>query len=220
MNAATKPGYNRAMPGMIAKAALLTLALVVATGWMPWEAPAPTPAPTHPQPRTHHYRHDHYRHERREAEPPAPVVPPDSRDSVVAAPGAFAGRPYWLALAQCGGIYFRLNTLYTDAAVHARVVRPDPRANAEFTKKLNEAIRTATAYFDGAEHFLMTDRGLERDDAVLTYDASSRAAGERLKTIDAALAAAKSCPALYRACQAAFPKECSEPLAPMPAPAG
>ena len=78
--------------------------------------------------------------------------------------------------------------------MHARVVKPDPRANAEYTKKLIEAIKTATTYFDGAEHFLMTDRGIERTDAVLTYDGQSRAAGERLKTVDAALAAAKACP--------------------------
>ena len=103
---------------------------------------------------------------------------------------------------------------YTDAAVHARVVKPDPRANAEYTKKLHEAIRTATTYFNGAERFLMTDRGLERADAVLTYDGQSRATGERLKTVDAALAAARSCPALYQACQEAFSKQCSEPLAP------
>ena len=30
----------------------------------------------------------------------------------------------------------------------------------------------------------MTDRGVERADAVLTYDGQSRAAGERLKTIE------------------------------------
>lgn len=149
------------------------------------------------------------------AEPPVPAVPFDKRDSVVAAPAAFNGRPYWLALAQCGGIYFRLNILYTDAAVHARVVKPDPRANAEFTRKLTEAIKTATTYFDGAEHFLMTERGLERAEAVLTYDGQSRAAGERLKTIEAALAAAKACPALYRGCQEAHSKECSEPLQPL-----
>ena len=59
----------------------------------------------------------------------------DKRDSLVAAPGPFNGRPYWLALAQCGGIYFKLNTLYTDAAVRARVVKPDPKANAELTPK-------------------------------------------------------------------------------------
>ena len=40
----------------------------------------------------------------------------------------------------------------------------------------------------------MTDRGLERADAVLTYDGQSRAAGERVKTIEAALAAAKVLP--------------------------
>jgi hypothetical protein len=149
------------------------------------------------------------------SEPSAPAVSIDKRDSVVAAPGPFHGRPYWLALAECGGIYFKLNVLYTDAAVHARVVKPDPHANAEFTKKLNEAIKIATTYFDGAEHFLMAQRGLERADAVLTYDGQSRAAGERLKTIEAALAAAKDCPAVYQACQQAFSKQCSEPLSPL-----
>jgi len=152
--------------------------------------------------------------ERRGAEPAAPAVPIDKRDRLVAGPGPYSGRPYWLALAQCGGIYFRLNILYTDAAVRARVVKPDPRANTELTKKLNDAIKTATAYFDGAEHFLMADRGLERPDAILTYDGQSHAVGERLKTIDAALAAAKNCPALYQACQEAYPKACAEPLAP------
>lgn len=182
---------------MIAKAALFSLAVIVAiTG-----AQAQTTR--------------HKRAPREPAEPPTPAVPIDKRDSVVAAPGSpFNGRPYWLALAQCGGIYFKLNVLYTDAAVHARVVKPDPRANAEFTKKLTEAIKTATTYFDGAEHFLMADRGIERADAVLTYDGQSRAAGERLKTIEAALAAAKTCPALYQACQEAFSKQCNEPLAP------
>jgi hypothetical protein len=148
-------------------------------------------------------------------EPPAPTIPIDKRDSVVTSPGLFNGRPYWLALAECGGIYFKLNIFYTDAAVHARVVKPDPHANAEFSKKLKEAIDVATTYFDGAEHFLMAQRGLERTDAVLTYDKTSRAAGDRLKSIDAALAAAKDCPAIYHACQEAFSKQCSEPLSPL-----
>jgi hypothetical protein len=149
------------------------------------------------------------------SEQAAPAVLIDKRDSVVTAPGPFNGRPYWLALAQCGGIYFKLNVLYTDAAVHARVVKPDPHANAEFTKKLTEAISIATTYFDSAEHFLMAQRAIDRAGAVLTYDGQSRAAGERLKTIEAALAAAKDCPALYRACQEAFSKQCSEPLSPL-----
>lgn len=189
-------GYNRAMPGSFAKATLVALALVVAAA----AAQAQTVR--------------HKREQRRPPEPAIPAVPIDKRDSIVAAAGAFNGRPYWVALAQCGGIYFKLNVLYTDAAVHARVVKPDPRANAEYTKKLHEAIKTATTYFSGAERFLMTDRGLERADAVLTYDGQSRATGERLKTVDAALAAAKSCPTLYQACQEAFSKQCSEPLAP------
>ena len=132
--------------------------------------------------------------EPKEVEHPAPAVPVDKRDSVVTA-GSFAGKPYWLALAQCGGIHFKLN--------------------AEFTKKLNDAIRTATVFFNAAERFLMTDRGLERVDAVLIYDEQSRAAGDRVKTIDAALAAAQACPALYAACQQNNAKACSEPLSPM-----
>jgi hypothetical protein len=180
---------------MVAKAALLLIALVAVTG-----ANAQTSHRQQRQPK--------------EVEHPAPAAPVDKRDSVVTAAGAFTGKPYWLALAQCGGIYFKLNLLYTDIAVHARSVKPDPKVNAEFTKKLNEAIKTGTAYFAGAEHFLMTDRGLERIDAVLIYDEQSRAAGDRLKTIDATLNAAQACPALYQACHEAFSKACSEPLSP------
>jgi hypothetical protein len=153
--------------------------------------------------------------EPKQVDHPAPPVPADKRDLLVAPPGAFAGRPYWLVLAQCGGIYFKLNTLYTDIAVHARVVKPDPRINTEYTKKLNDAIDGATVFFDGASHFLMDDRGSERDDAVLIYDGQSRAAGDRAKTVDEALAAARSCAALYTACQQAHPKECSQELAPL-----
>jgi hypothetical protein len=148
------------------------------------------------------------------SEPAAPAIPIDKRDSVVTTPGTFSGRPYWLALAECGGIYFKLNLFYTDVAVHARVTKPDPHANAEFTKKLKEAMDVATTYFDGAEHLLMAQRGVERADAVLTYNGPSRAAGDRLKSIEAALAATKDCPAVYHACQEALSKQCNEPLAP------
>jgi len=196
LNPAAGPGYNRLMSGIIAKAAVVALALVVvATGA---QAQAP-------------------RYKREQKRPPAavpPALPIDRRDAVVATLGAFNGRPYWLALAECGGIYFKLNMLYTDVAVHARVVKLDPKANAEYTKKLNEAIRTATTYFNGAERFLMTDRGIERADAVLTYDRQSRAAGDRFKTVEAALGGAKACPLLFQACREAYPKQCSERLAP------
>jgi hypothetical protein len=156
----------------------------------------------------------HHRRAPSEDEIPPPPLAGDRRDTAVPA-GAFSGRPYWLALAQCGGFYFKLNALYTDAAVHARVVNPDPRANAEFTRKLNDAIRIATTYFDAAERFLAADRGLDRDNAVLTYDGQSRAAGDRVKTVDAGLAAAKACPALYEACREAYPKACGERLVPL-----
>jgi hypothetical protein len=160
----------------------------------------------------HPLRHHHER-ETKEPDRPAPVASVDKRDTLVAAGGS-AGRPYWLALAQCGGVYFKLSQLYTDVAVRARAVKPDPRVNSEFTKKLNEAIGTATAYFTAAERFLMGDRGIERVDAVLIYDPQARAAGDQIKSIDAGLAAAASCPALYQSCRQNYAKTCSEPLAP------
>lgn len=152
--------------------------------------------------------------EPKQVEHPAPAVAADKRDSVVAAPSPFAGRAYWLVLAQCGGVYFKLNEYYTDVAVHARAVKPDPKLNTEYTKKLNAAIDLTTSFYDAAGRFLMADRNIERDDAVLIYDGQARAAGDRSKTIDQALAAVRSCPALYAACQAAHPKECSSPLPP------
>src|SRR5271168_4961082 len=163
------------MPGNFAKAILLTVALICAL-MCALLAAGDADAQTH-------------RKRQRESTPkevdrPAPAAPTDKRDSVVAMQGAFNGRPYWLALAQCGGIYFKLNTLYTDIAVRARVVKPDPKVNAEYTKKLTEAIKAATTFFNGAEHFLMADRGIERSDAVLTYDGQSRAAGDKVKTVD------------------------------------
>ena len=153
--------------------------------------------------------------EPKETERPASAVSVDKRDTVVTLPGAYNGRPYWLALAQCGGAYFKLNVLYTALAVQARAVKPDPKLNTEYTKKLNDAIKTATAFFSGAERFLMTDRGIERIDAVLIYNEQSRVVADRIKTIDAALNAAKTCPALYQACQDARAKACSESLAPV-----
>jgi hypothetical protein len=72
-----------------------------------------------------------------------------------------------------------------------------------------------TVFYDAAERFLMADRGVERTEAVLTYNEPSQAAGARLKSIDAALEAAKACPALYAACQSTHPKACSEPFQPI-----
>jgi hypothetical protein len=187
--------YNRIMPGIFAKAVLLTVALIAVTS-----ANAQTRRHRAPQETEH--------------ATPVPPTPVDRRDSTVLLPGVFNGKPYWLALAQCGGTYFRLNIFYADAAAHARVIKPDPKATADYTKELKEAIKTATVYFDATERFLMNDRGIERVDAVLTYDPQSRAAGDRLKTIDAAVAAVQACPALYHACQGAYPKVCSEFLSP------
>jgi hypothetical protein len=210
---APQPAYNGTMsepnakPGVAAKAALLGAVLIAVIGSM-----------TNAQAQTHRHRE---RGSPTESDRPAPAVPIDKRDSVVAAPGPYTGRPYWLALAQCGGIYFKLNVLYADVAVHARVIKPDPTLNNEATKKLNDAIKTATIFYTAAERFLMNDRGIERIDAVLVYSEQARAAGDRIKGSDTAASvlagqsAAKACPVLYQACQAAFPKACSDQISPV-----
>jgi hypothetical protein len=182
------------MPGNFARSAIFVVAFAVATSA---------------------FAQTRHRHAPAGEEPPPPPVAGDKRDTMAPALGAFSGRPYWAALAECGGTYFKLNALFTDAAVHVRVVNPDPRANAEYTRKLNEAIRIATTYFDAAERFLAADRGLDRNNAVLTYDGQSRAAGDRIKTIEAGLAAVKACPVLYQTCEQTYPKACSEKLTPM-----
>jgi hypothetical protein len=141
---------------------------------------------------------------------PAPS-PIDKRDRTVAAAGSpFNGRAYWQAAAQCGGIYFRLNALYSDAAATAKVVKPDPAAYARLTKEADAAVATATAFFDAAEYFLAADRKLARQEAMLTYDPVGSSAGERLKTVDAALQAAKPCAELLKACRAAHPQACAD----------
>src|SRR5262245_23150056 len=147
-----------------------------------------------------------------EAAPP-PAAPPDKRDRLVAAPGTpFNGRPYWLAMAQCGGIYFKLNTLYSGAAIQARLGKPpDAAANAQFSKKSDAARRTATAFFEAAERFLTADRGVAREEAMLTSDARATVEGDRHKTIETAEQATKPCPALYQVCREANPKFCPEP---------
>jgi hypothetical protein len=151
---------------------------------------------------------------RRERERPAPaakVEAVDKRDSLAVVPGnPLNNRPYWLALGQCGGTYFRLTELSTEAAIRARVVKPDKTVDATFTRQADEARKVATAFFVAAERFLITDRGIERDEAIPIYDAKASEAGNRLKTIDAALDAIKPCPALYQACQRAFAKICSD----------
>jgi hypothetical protein len=152
------------------------------------------------------------RRKRERAPAPAPAAPPDRRDRLVAAPGTpFNGRPYWLALAQCGGIYFKLDNLYTLAAIQAKVGKPDPAANTRFSKMSDAARRNATAFYDAAERFLVADRGIAREDAMLMYDNRGNEEGERHKAIEAATKAVQPCPALYQTCRDAFPKICSEP---------
>ena len=144
---------------------------------------------------------------------PAPT-PGDKRDRTVAAPGSpFNGRAFWQAAAQCGGIYFKLNSAYSDAAISAKVIRPDPAAYTRLSKDADGAAARATAFFDVSERFLVADRKLARDEAVMTYDPVATSAGDRLKSIEAALQAAKPCPELYQACRSAYPQICSDAAA-------
>lgn len=140
-----------------------------------------------------------------------PASPADKRDRVVSAPGTpFNGKAYWQATAQCGGIYFKLGTVYSDAAIKAKVVKPDPAAYAQLTKEADGASRTATVFFEAAERFLIADRKLARDEAVMTYDAIASQNSDRVKTAEAAMQAAKGCPELYKTCRGAFPQVCND----------
>jgi len=152
------------------------------------------------------------RSSKEEAAPP--TAPADKRDRVVSAPGtAFNGKAWWQAAATCGGIYFKLGTVYSDAAIRAKVVKPDPAAYASLTKDADGASKTATAFFEAAERFLVADRKLARDEAVMAYDAVASANGDRLKTIDAAAQAARPCAELYSTCRSAFPRVCDDTAA-------
>jgi hypothetical protein len=154
--------------------------------------------------------------ERAQPERSSSATPADKRDSVVAAPGSpYNGRAYWQVLGHCGGVYFKLSTLYTEIAVRARAVKPNPKIHAEYAQKLDAASKVATVYYVAAERFLVTDRGLDRAGAIMTYDVKSREASARLSTIEAALAATRPCPALYQVCREAYPKICTD-TAPAP----
>jgi hypothetical protein len=144
---------------------------------------------------------------------PAPT-PGDKRDRLVTAPGTpFNGRAFWQAAAQCGGIYFRLNTLYSDAAISAKVIKPDPAAFTRLSRDADGASVNATAFFDVSERFLVADRKVSREDAVVTYDNVAHTAGDRFKSVEAALQGAKPCPEFYRVCRGAFPQVCNDATA-------
>ena len=141
----------------------------------------------------------------------APAMSADKRDRSVNAPGSpFNGRAYWQAAAQCGGIYFKLGTLNSEAAIRAKVIKPDLAAYASFTKEADQASRSATAFFVVAERVLISDRKLTRDEAVIVYDPVASASGDRVKTVDAAVQAVKPCPELYKLCRAAHPQVCND----------
>jgi len=148
---------------------------------------------------------------KKQEEAPPPPTPVDKRDRVVNAPGMpFNGRAYWQAAAQCGGIYFKLGAIHSDAAVRAKVIKPDPAAYAALTKNADTARRSATSFYEAAERFLIADRKVSREEAVVVYDPVAAASGDRVKTVEAAATAAKSCPELYQTCHGAYPQACSE----------
>jgi hypothetical protein len=147
----------------------------------------------------------------REAAPAPPAV--DQRDRLVQAPGSrLAGKPFWHALSQCGGIYFKMSTLHADAAAQAQVVRKDANAAKKLARQAEAARRSATAFFDAAEMVLMADRGIARPEAILTYDGLATEAATRLKSIEAASEAAKPCRPLYEICHKSLPKICGDAL--------
>ncbi len=152
----------------------------------------------------------------RDKDRPPPAQPADKRDRLVDAAGTpFHGRAYWQALGQCGGIYFRLGTLYEEAAIQAqiRAGKQDPKVGADFLARAAAARKTATSFFVGAENFLMADRGITKEDAILTYDPRAAEAGDRLKSVDAVLQAARPCPTLYQTCHSEFVKMCTGVMA-------
>lgn len=147
--------------------------------------------------------------QRRKSAPTAPQSG-DRRDQVVTAPGTpWHGRPYWLAMAQCGGFYFRLGNLYAEEAMRVRAAKPDPAATAELNRRAETAGRSAATFLDVAERFLSTDRSLAQEAAIHAYDGQV-ASAEKLKTVQAVLKAAESCPALHETCRTAVPKICGE----------
>ena len=151
------------------------------------------------------------RGKRQEQTAAPPTTPADKRDRTVNGSGSpFNGRAWWQAAAQCGGIYFKLGTLNSEAAIRAKVVKPDPTAYASLSKEADQASKIATAYFVVAERVLIADRKLTRDEAVLIYDPVANANGDRVKTVDAAAQAAKACPELYKSCRAAYPQVCND----------
>jgi hypothetical protein len=130
---------------------------------------------------------------------------------VIAAPGQpFNGRPYWVVAAQCGGTYFKLAGLYSDIVITARVQKPDAPLATRMNQQAEQAIKMATVYYEAAERFLIADRGLTREDAVLTFGHIAGDAGDRVKTLEAAFNGARTCPNFYQVCRSAFTKMCTE----------
>jgi hypothetical protein len=153
---------------------------------------------------------------KRERERPQVAQPVDRRDRLVSlASSPFNGRPYWQALGRCGGVYFKLGTLASDAAINAQVVRKDKASHDVQKKRADAARKIATSFFEGAERVLIADRKLTREEAVLIYDTAASDAGDRVKTVEAGLQEVRACPALYEACHIGLSKVCTDTLAVM-----
>ena len=191
MKPARRPDYNRTMPGTFAKAALLTV------------RSSPPPA---------RMRRPALVARAVRAPAPPPAAPLDKRDSVVAAPGAFnRPSPIGSRWRNAAAPISSSTCLYTDIAAHAPAVKPDPKTTPRIHQEAHRCDQDRTVFFDGAGRFLMTDRGIERVDAVLIYDAQSRAAGDGQDRRRRISRGAIACPALYaERAQQAYSKACSE----------
>ena len=68
-------------------------------------------------------------------------------------------------------------------------------SEAQARNNLRQILHELRHALPDAERFLVADRKVSREEAVVAYDPVASASGERVKTVEAAAAAAKSCSA-------------------------
>ena len=144
----------------------------------------------------------------------APATPADKRDRAVVAPGTpFNGQSLLAGRRAMRRHLFQARHSLFGLRGPREGDQAGSRRLRAFTKEADEASKTATVFFTAAERFLIADRKLARDEAVLTYDPLATQNGDRLKTVEAALQAAKPCAELYKICRGAFPQVCNDSAA-------
>jgi len=116
------------------------------------------------------------------------------------------GKPIGRRPRNAGGIYFKLGNVYSDAAVRAKVTKPDPAAYVAFTKQADEASQDRDRVLHGSRAFSSSptaSSGATR--RVMTYDPLATQNGDRLKSAEAAIQAAQPCAELYKSCPRRVP---------------